>query len=482
VVREVLQRLKSPRKPGVALLEPKGFGASWIIDDVVGHLRRTGGRLLPVQLTPDRRSVTADKLFSRLLSDLQTGLKEEIDVSSADSWMAAFDFGLDGPSDERFEAVVERLMLGPVKAEGRTLILVVDGLARVQGSQLLQTMSFLLGRLSKKGLKLLVWGGEELHELQTRPPERNEFSAFHELYSIRLGPLSAEEVAELARQRLSGARPAGTDELYEQTCGHPALVYELLEHSLDDVRARDKAAMEERLLGGVHVTMIRRAIKGDHEAVNLLRKLGARGDNGLWGIEDRAVDRLEWLGVLRRDDGAGEWRWAAPVMRRLAEECRSLGGGEKVGAPSRKVFISYSHKDVRWLQRLDDHLKSVARGQSLDIWDDRRIAAGNLWREEIERALDAACAAVLLVSSGFLASDFIMVHELPALLSAAEERGLRVVPIILSPCPFEQTRELSRFQAVNSPSRPLSRMSRHEAEEVLLAAALAIASITQEPG
>ena len=36
------------------------------------------------------------------------------------------------------------------------------------------------------------------------------------------------------------------------------------------------------------------------------------------------------------------------------------------------VFVSYSHRDKAWLERVQVHLKPLARGGRLDLWDDTR--------------------------------------------------------------------------------------------------------------
>ena len=133
-----------------------------------------------------------------------------------------------------------------------------------------------------------------------------------------------------------------------------------------------------------------------------------------------------------------------------------------------KVFISYSHKDEKWLKRLDVHLKPLLRDENIDIWDDRRISAGSQWREEIQKALDGAKVAVLLISANFIASDFIINHELPALLNAAREDGAIILPIIIGVSRFSRYPALSKFQAINPPDKPLSKLTRPKQDEYLV--------------
>jgi nucleoside 2-deoxyribosyltransferase len=133
-----------------------------------------------------------------------------------------------------------------------------------------------------------------------------------------------------------------------------------------------------------------------------------------------------------------------------------------------EVFISYSHKDIKWLQRLQVHLKPLERLGKIRRWDDTLISPGFEWREEIRKAVASAKVAVLLISADFLASEFIHTNELPPLLAAAEAEGTKVLPVIVSPSRFEKIKNLSQFQAVNSPSQPLIKMNRNQQEELLV--------------
>lgn len=130
-----------------------------------------------------------------------------------------------------------------------------------------------------------------------------------------------------------------------------------------------------------------------------------------------------------------------------------------------QVFISYSRTDKKLLKELQTHLDHYALMDKIDYWDDTKILAGARWSEEIRKALKATTVAILLISPEFLASDFIIKNELPPILKSANRDGTTILCVILRPCAFMDT-DLVEFQAVNSPSQPLSEMSRGKRDAV----------------
>jgi hypothetical protein len=131
------------------------------------------------------------------------------------------------------------------------------------------------------------------------------------------------------------------------------------------------------------------------------------------------------------------------------------------------VFVSYSHVDRPVLDRLLVHLRPLVKKQLIDLWVDTSLKSGDRWKRKVEDALGRAQVAVLLVSADFLASDFIVDNELPPLLSAAEKKGTRIIPVIVKPCRFLRDPHLNVFQAANDPRTPLISMTEGDRESVL---------------
>ena len=168
---------------------------------------------------------------------------------------------------------------------------------------------------------------------------------------------------------------------------------------------------------------------------------------GSRSLVSRLADNLEE--TLRFPD-----QWDAPLG--------STAGTEQ--PPS--VFVSYSHVDGEYLNRLRVHMKPLARLGLIEPWDDTKIKMGDRWKDAITAALERAAAAVLLISADFLASDFIVDNELPPLLKAAQERGTLILPLIVKPSRFLRDPNLNVFQAVNDPQRPLVSLPEAERETI----------------
>lgn len=131
------------------------------------------------------------------------------------------------------------------------------------------------------------------------------------------------------------------------------------------------------------------------------------------------------------------------------------------------LFISYSHADKKWRDELLKYLKGLEE-QDIALWSDLDIKASAQWRDEIDRALTDARAALLIISQDFLASDFISQKELPSLLKKAETGGLKIFWVPVEPSTVHKTPIYDFQSAVDDPDVPLAKLRRTARKEQLV--------------
>jgi hypothetical protein len=157
-----------------------------------------------------------------------------------------------------------------------------------------------------------------------------------------------------------------------------------------------------------------------------------------------------------------------------SEWAKEIGRETKQAASSRaKVFVSYSHKDAKWVERLRVHIKPFEQKGIIELWDDSKIPIGTKWRKELQAAIQSSTIALLIVSPDFLASDFIAEYELPKLLLRAEAEEVTVMPVIVALCSLKDS-GIEVFQSINPPSMPLNEMTNSEQERTFVKLAEAI--------
>jgi non-canonical purine NTP pyrophosphatase (RdgB/HAM1 family) len=163
-----------------------------------------------------------------------------------------------------------------------------------------------------------------------------------------------------------------------------------------------------------------------------------------------------------------------PFLKEHFEDAPVLKGIDQASGSRDEVFISYSHDDDPWFERLRTMLAPVVRNESIKLWSDRDISPGQTWQREIQAALSRAKVAVLLVSPKFLASEFIMEEELPYLLEAAEPGGTVILWVLLSQCLYQETL-IGTIQAAHRPLQPLDALPPSALNATLAEIATAIA-------
>ena len=114
------------------------------------------------------------------------------------------------------------------------------------------------------------------------------------------------------------------------------------------------------------------------------------------------------------------------------------------------MFVSYSHRDANWRDKFSVMLAPLT--SALELWSDRQELVGDKWREQLDAAIARSDAALLLISPDFLASDFIMEHELPALI----QHGVPLVCVPVRPSIASTVKMLEEVEWAHDPARPLA--------------------------
>ena len=129
-----------------------------------------------------------------------------------------------------------------------------------------------------------------------------------------------------------------------------------------------------------------------------------------------------------------------------------------------QIFVSYSHADKRWVDPKDTHtlipwLQKILKSQNVTLWHDSHqdigLQPGDRFSEEIERQIDRSQAALLLISWDFLYSDFIRDIELPRILDREQWQEMIVIPILLSPCRWQDFPRIANHHMLPGEVKPL---------------------------
>lgn len=187
------------------------------------------------------------------------------------------------------------------------------------------------------------------------------------------------------------------------------------------------------------------------------------------GELERLKEKCEVVFTLKSQETSAKATTVTPEISTMSdvEEEITVTKEEKKMLKKHSIFISYSHKDVEWLERVTTHLKPLGRYYGIDEWDDRRLRTSDKWKVEISKALNNATIAILLFSPNFMASDFIINNELQPLLENADKKGVKIMPVMVRPCATLEESGLSDYQAPNDPKLTLIEMKEGEIDRTL---------------
>jgi len=183
-------------------------------------------------------------------------------------------------------------------------------------------------------------------------------------------------------------------------------------------------------------------------------------------LEQKLIDLQEG----KKDSGReAELRRALEqnTSQRLRAAQRAQSSRQKAAA----VFVSYAREDEQLRNKLSDHLGGLRQGGYISEWSDGKLIPGQEWAPEIIRQLEGADIILLLITSGFLGSEFIGRVELARALERRRRGEAIVIPVILKPADW-QSAGLAGLQALPKDAKPVSTWTDHDAAYLNIAQGL----------
>lgn len=120
-----------------------------------------------------------------------------------------------------------------------------------------------------------------------------------------------------------------------------------------------------------------------------------------------------------------------------------------------KAFISYSHKDKKYLQKLEIHLAQIKRDNIIQSWTDNKILAGDNLSETINAELSTSDLFIALLSPEYIASNYCYEKEFQFALQMLEKKEIIIIPVICEPCDWHNT-PFKNLLALPKDGKPIS--------------------------
>ena len=127
-----------------------------------------------------------------------------------------------------------------------------------------------------------------------------------------------------------------------------------------------------------------------------------------------------------------------------------------------KLFYSYSHEDKAKREKMKQSLAMLVRDDFLVEWSDQNISPGQNISEKIKKRMASTDIFVFLMSWNFLGSEPCNNEWLEAIKIVNEKSCVRLIPIILEDCAWQDLEGMDKLYAKALPEdgMPINKFSR----------------------
>ena len=130
-----------------------------------------------------------------------------------------------------------------------------------------------------------------------------------------------------------------------------------------------------------------------------------------------------------------------------------------------KVFLSYSHSDWEWVERLLAHLSQAESKGLIEYWSDQEIQPGEDIERKIKKSIAEAKVFVIFANPDYMASSFLTEFELPLIKKALKAKTL-ILPVRVKPIASATINGFDDYKWVNEEA--ISLLSPRKQEELII--------------
>ena len=122
---------------------------------------------------------------------------------------------------------------------------------------------------------------------------------------------------------------------------------------------------------------------------------------------------------------------------------------------NQRLFISYSKFDKHHREELEAHLSSLRREGIINVWHDGMLEIGKEWDSQVKNELAACDIIILLISAKFIQTEYTWEIEFREALQRHDRGQVKVLPIIVEYCSWENLIILSKLNALPEKGKPI---------------------------
>ena len=111
-----------------------------------------------------------------------------------------------------------------------------------------------------------------------------------------------------------------------------------------------------------------------------------------------------------------------------------------------------------------NHLSALKRIDKISVWNDENLRGGDNWNETIKEQLRNAEVILLLISSDFIASEYIWDVEVKSAIERHYKGEAKVIPIFLRKCNFKGM-PFEKLQGYPKNAMPITSFPEREQDE-----------------